>query len=130
MHNQYPAMKRLICLLFALACFSTATLSSQMLGVGLWFWVILGSGVIAVSSTLYPALLPLAVIAGGCLGLISVVAIVLGLLAATIGGSFNMDGQSALLLLLFGVIAISGLTLVKLHQRDLKRGRFQEKPPK
>ena len=46
-------------------------------------------------------------------GALSIVALCLGLLAATIGGSFNLDGDEALLMALFGIMGISGFVAVK-----------------
>ncbi|WP_421863549.1 hypothetical protein [Motiliproteus sp.] len=117
-------MKTISSLLFSLACFATATLSAQMMGAGLWFWIIITAGLVVGASLFSSPLTKPAVALAGCLSVISVGAILLGLVAATIGGSFNMDGDSALLLSLFAVIAISGAGRVLIHKRELRQRRF------
>lgn len=113
-------MNKLIAILFALTCFSTSALSSSMMGAGMWFWIIIGIGIFVAISQFYPMLRGAGAGLAMLLAGISTLAILLGLLAATVGGSFKMDGSSAGLLFLFFIIAVLGLTLGVMHKRYVK----------
>lgn len=113
-------MQKIIAIVFALCCFSTAAVSSSLMGVGMWFWIIIGTGGFVAVSQYMPQLQDLGAGCAAILSVISVAAVMLGLVAATIGGSFRLQGQEALLLFLFFLIAVNGFTLLLLNKRRLK----------
>ncbi|WP_413698928.1 hypothetical protein ACLKMH_15325 [Psychromonas sp. KJ10-10] len=49
-------MNKVIGILFAITCFATSTLSANMLGIGMWFWVILIVGAFVAISQFFPVL--------------------------------------------------------------------------
>ncbi|BFM14101.1 hypothetical protein R50073_02840 [Maricurvus nonylphenolicus] len=81
-------MQKIIGALFALCCFSTAAVSNSLMGAGMWFWIITGAGVFVVASQYIPQLQNVGVACAACLSVVSVGAVLMGLVAATIGGSF------------------------------------------
>jgi hypothetical protein len=113
-------MQKIIAILFALCCFSTAAVSHSLMGAGMWFWIIIGMGGFVAVSQYMPQLQDLGAGCAAILSVISVAAVMLGLVAATIGGSFRLQGQEALLLFLFFLIAVNGFTLLLLNKRRLK----------
>lgn len=113
-------MNKVIAILFALACFSTSTLSSRMMGTGMWFWLIIAVGAFVAVSHFIPSLVCIGSGLALLLAGVSLCAVVLGLLAATIGGSFTIDTNSALLLSLFFIIFVLGLTLGIMCKHSLK----------
>lgn len=115
-------MNKLIGILFAIACFSTSALSSSIMGVGMWFWVILAAGLLVAACQWIPRLQSLAAGVAFSLSIISILAVLLGLLASTIGGSFNIDSSSAFLLFLFFIIAVLGFVLSSLYRRSVRIG--------
>lgn len=113
-------MHKFIGALFAIACIATAAASNSIMGAGLWFWVIIISGIIVAASQFFPMLRGLGSGLAFILSVLSVLAILLGMLGATVGGSFNMDGSTALLLFLFFVIAALGFVVSGLYNRALR----------
>lgn len=83
----------------------------------MWFWIIIVTGVFVAVSQFLPALRRLGAVAAFLLALISVLAVVLTLLAATIGGSFRLDDREASLVFGFFLIAASGFALARLDKR-------------
>jgi hypothetical protein len=114
-------MNKVIALFFALACLLTATVSSRLLGVGMWFWIIIACGVFVPVSQFIPVLANLGKAAAAMLATISVLAVILTLLAANIGGSFQLDGGTFLLVFGFFLIAVFGFTLKRLHSRPQRQ---------
>lgn len=113
----YRKMQKTLSLVFGLCCFLTSYVSSSLLGVGIWFWIIIGSGIFVAASAFLPALQNLGVGIAGMLAGISVVAVLLIVLAASIGGSFELGSSETALLLLFAMIAITGFTLGAISRR-------------
>lgn len=94
---------------------------ANMLGIGMWFWIILIIGAfVAISQFILPlrgAGSGVALLLSG----ISLLAVLFGLLAATIGGSFRMDDNSALLLLLFFIISVLGTALAIMYKKTVSQ---------
>lgn len=120
-------MNKAIAILFALTCFATSTLSSRMLGFGMWFYIIIAVGAFVAVSHFIPVLVGVGSGLALLLACLSICAVALGLLAATIGGSFTMDTNSAMLLSLFLMIFVLGLSLAILYKKSLNA---PEAPPK
>ena len=114
-------MEKIISILFMLFCFATALISNSLLGAGMWFWIILLSGLFVGVSAYIPDLAMMGAFIAGLLALVSIGAVLLGLVAATIGGSFRLEGDEAMLLASFFCIALSGLILVVLCKRKSNR---------
>ena len=113
-------MNKLIGVLFAITCFATSALSNSIMGAGIWFWVIIASGLLVAVCQWFPMLQSLAAGVALLLSTLSVLAVLLGLLASTIGGSFNIDDSSALLLFLFFVIAVLGFVVSSIYRRSVR----------
>jgi len=111
-------MNRIIAILFAIACFATSAVSGNILGAGMWFWIIIATGVFVAVSQFIPVLRQFGSVAALLLGVISVLAVVLTLLAATIGGSFKLGNREALLVFTFLMIAVLGFTLVSINRKS------------
>ena len=110
-------MRKTISILFALLCLGTAALSTNILGPGMWFWIIIVAGIFVGISQFFPGLQSASSVIAGFLSVVSVCAVLLGLLAATVGGSFRLDDNEAFLLMSFALVAVSGLTLVALCRK-------------
>ena len=113
-------MNKIIAVLFAGSCYACAAVSQSIMGVGQWFWVIIVLGSLVLISQFVAKLKALGAVSATLLAIIAICAVVLGLVAATIGGSFRIDDKSALLLFLFFMIALLGFTLAYLHRKSLK----------
>lgn len=112
---------KIIAYLFALFCFATAWQSASLMGAGLWFWVIVASGGLVIISCHIKSLELVGAFIAGLLAVISICAVLLGLIAATIGGSFRLEQPEAMLLFLFFCIAVSGSTLALAYKRKVNR---------
>jgi len=88
------------------------------MGTGLWFWVIIITGLTVAASQFIPILQSLGTVLAALLGTVSSCAVLLGLVAATIGGSFRLNDNETLLLFLFFMIAVSGFTLVVINNKS------------
>ncbi len=104
-------MNKLVAILFALACFTTSFASGNILGVGMWFWIIIATGGFVAMSQFIPGLEKPGSVLALLLSMISIFAILFGFLAATIGGSFELDSREALLFASFFLVAIFGIAL-------------------
>ncbi len=113
-------MNKVIAILFAITCFSTSAVSSSIFGIGTGFWIIITTGFIVASSQFFPAIKGAGSGLALLFSLMSILAVIFGLVAATIGGSFKMDDSSALLLFLFFMIAVFGITLASMHKKSIK----------
>jgi hypothetical protein len=111
-------MNKLVAILFAFSCFLTAFTSGRMLGVGMWFWIIIATGVFVAVSQFLPVFQNVGAFAAGLLGVISVLAVLLSLLAATIGGSFKLNRDESLLIFSFFLIAVFGFVLVRINKKS------------
>lgn len=97
--------------IFAAACLAAAFLSGNILGVGMWAWLMLGAGIFVGLSVHFPVLAATGRAVGLLAGVLGFIAVALGLLAATIGGGFKLPADQASLLALIFVIAASGIAL-------------------
>lgn len=111
-------MNKTVAILFAISCLVTSTTSANILGPGMWFWVISATGVFVAISQFLPTLRGLGNIAAFLLALISVFAVVLTLLAATIGGSFRLGDKETLLVFGFFMIAVLGFVLTRVNKKS------------
>ena len=96
---------------------ATSITSGSILGVGMWFWIIIATGILVATSQFFPLLRPFGSVAALLLGIISVFAVLLTLLAATIGGSFELDSSETLLVFSFTMIAVFGFPLVFINKK-------------
>ena len=110
-------MNKIIGISFAIVCFSASALSSNIIGAGMWFWIIIITGLFVAISQYYPRLRGIGSGLAVLLSIISIIAVGLGLLASTIGGSFNIDDSFVLLLFLFFVIFALGIVLGSMYKR-------------
>lgn len=117
-------MNKIVAILFAIACFATSAVSGSILGVGMWFWIIIATGVFVAVSQFVPMLRGLGSVAALLLGVISVCAVGLTLLVATTGGSFKLDNKEALLVFTFFMIAVLGFSLVGINKRKFGKDRI------
>ena len=111
-------MHKVISTIVAILAYLTAAQSGSILGVGMWFWIIIAAGTFVGISQYSPPLRNLGSAVAGLLSTISLCAVALGLIAATIGGSFRLGDDEGLLLFLFGLIVIFGFTLVFINKKD------------
>lgn len=109
-------MNKIIAILFALSCFAASAISSSILGIGIWFWIIITAGVFVGASQFVPVLRNPGGRIASRLGIIAVLAVGLTLLAATTGGSFELGGSEALLVFAFFMIAVFGFSLARLNK--------------
>ena len=114
-------MSKIVAVVFAMSCLLTSYTSATILGVGLWFWIIAATGLFVVASQFVPVLRGVGSAAALLLAVISVLAVVLTLLAATIGGTFKLDNREAVLVFGFFVIAVSGFLLARVNKKRLQR---------
>ena len=91
----------------------------------MWFWIITATGMFVAASQFLPALRGLGSVAAFLLAVISVLAVVLTLLAATIGGSFELDNREALLVFGFFMIAVSGFLLARINRKPESESAYQ-----
>jgi hypothetical protein len=110
-------MNRVVAILFAITCFSTSWISGSLLSVGMWFWVILVSGIVVAISQFFQTTQELGSIVAALISVISIFAVLSGLLAATVGGSFKSDDDGLLLLFSFFLTAVFGFTLVRINRK-------------
>lgn len=104
-------MNKILAVLFAISCFATSAVSNSIMGVGMWFWIIIATGIIVAASQFLPVLGELGRGVAMILAVLSVCAVLLTFLAATIGGSFELGGSETLLVISFTMIAIFGFSL-------------------
>lgn len=86
----------------------------------MWFWVIVVVGSFAAISQYYPILRGVGSGLAVLLSVVSICAVLFGLVAATIGGSFHLDDREAILLFLFFIIFILGLLLGSMYKKSIK----------
>lgn len=98
---------------FALGCAAITWQSAAILGTGFWGWLILGVGVIVGVSPYFRYLRELGRVMALLMSGVAFLAILLGLLAATVGGSFNLPANQAALLFSFGTVGILGFVVSK-----------------
>ena len=120
-------MNKIIALVFAFFCFATALLSNSIMGAGVWFWVIVIIGMLVPITQYSIKFQALGVILAILLSVLSLCVVLLGLLAATIGGSFRLSDNTAQLLFLFSMITVSGIILQISSKRGHKKPNTKEK---
>ena len=49
-------MNKVVAILFAISCFATSAISNNLLGAGMWFWIIVCTGLFVAVSQFLPAL--------------------------------------------------------------------------
>lgn len=113
-------MNKVVAILFAVSCLGTSAVSSSLLGVGMWFWIIIAAGIFVAVSQFLSILSKLGSAVASILGIISVCAVVLTLLASTIGGSSGLGGSETLLVFGFTMIAVTGFSLARLNKSSEK----------
>lgn len=82
----------------------------------MWFFIIVAAGIFVSASQYHPFFRNLGNTAAFLLALISVAAVLLTLLAGTIGGSFSLGGREAWLVFSFAMIAVFGFLLPKTNK--------------
>lgn len=90
------------------------------MGTGVWFWIIITTGIFVVISQYFTILRGAGAGMALLLSIVSICAVLFGLVAATIGGSFRLDDKEALLLFLFFMISIFGLMLAISFKKSIK----------
>ena len=121
-------MNKILGIFFTISCLATAAASNSLLGVGMWFWIILTTGFFVGASQFIPALSPFGAAAASLLSVLSVCAVVLTLLAATIGGSFELNGGETFLVFGFSMIAISGFLVARINKKAAAQATEQSQP--
>jgi len=111
---------------FGLACIVTAGLSAQILGLGMWSAIFLVAGIIVAISPYFDPIRELTRVIGLVAAILAFLAVALGLLAATIGGSFRLPADQALLLAAIGFIGVFGVAVYKtLRSRQDATAKFK-----
>lgn len=109
-------MNKLLGVLFAIACFATAGLSGRMLGVGMWFWIIAGAGLVVAVSQFIPSLRGFATLTASVLAVIAAVAASLALFALVALGGSGPSNEDVLLIFGFAMISVLGFSIVKVNR--------------
>ena len=110
-------MNKILGVFFAISCFVTSGLSGSMLGVGMWFWIIVAAGFFVPISQFVPSLLGIGTVAASILGVIAMLAALLALFVVmTLGGSGPSD-EDILLILGFVMIAVFGFSLARVNRK-------------
>ena len=104
--------------IFGLACVATMWQSAQILGTGLWGWAFLAVGCFVAVGPYVAALRGPARAVALVFGILAFLAVALGLLAATIGGSFRLPDDQALLLVTFCVVGVFGIVVFKVLRSE------------
>jgi len=97
--------------LYALACLASAALSAQILGPGMWGGVFLCAGLFVGASPYFPVIRQPAKSIALLSAILAFLAVALGLLAATTGGSFRLPTDQAFLLTMIGAIGVFGIVV-------------------
>jgi hypothetical protein len=107
-------LNKILGVFFAISCFATSGLSGSMLGVGMWFWIIVATGFFVAISQFVPGLRGIGTVAASILGVIAILAALLALFVV-IGGS-GPSNEDILLILGFVMIAVFGFSLVRINR--------------
>ena len=102
--------------LFALACLAAAGLSAQILGAGIWGTAFVVFGGLVASGPYFRAMREPARAIALLAAIVAFLAVALGLLAATIGGTFRLPNDQALLLTAIGLIGVFGIAAFRTLQ--------------
>ncbi len=87
------------------------------MGSGMWFWIIIVVGFVVAVSQFITKFQYFGGVIACLLSIISICAVLFGLVAATIGGSFKLNDNESLLLFLFFMIAVFGFTLGRINKK-------------
>lgn len=82
----------------------------------MWFFIIIATGIFVSASQFHPFFIMLGNTAAFLLAIISVIAVLFILLAATTGGSFELGGRETWLVFSFVLIAVFGFILPKTNK--------------
>ena len=96
-------------MLFILCALATAWVSATMMETGFWSMLILAGAAFVALGLFAPVVQPLVRVFAGLCATIAVMAVLLGLLAATTGGSFRLPQDVAMLLFCMGGVFVFGL---------------------
>ena len=95
--------------IFCFCCVAFIVQSATVLGTDYWGSSFIVVGVLVALGPYVQRLRPLAQAIAMLAAVMALIGIGFGLFAATMGGSFNLPVELALLLLVFGVAAVSGI---------------------
>lgn len=104
--------------LFGITCIAAFGLGTYIFGPGMWGWIFLALGVFVAASPYLPRIQPAARGIALTAAVIALLGVVLGLLASTIGGSFRLPGEQALLLFLMSLIGVFGIAYSRARSRE------------
>lgn len=96
--------------LFAAAALAASGYSMLAFGPGMWSWIFVGVGLTVLVSVFLPQLDLAASMLGRVSGVLSGLAFFLLMLAATVGGSFNMSESNVVFAVMLAVLAVLGLS--------------------
>ena len=80
-------MTNFLKLLFVVAAIVASVYSMSVFGPGLWSWIFVGAALLVLASVFVARLGPLSIVLGRVSGILSSIALVILLIAATVGGS-------------------------------------------
>jgi len=99
--------------LLAIACLVAAALSASILGPGMWAVALTVAGLAFAASPYVPSIQPAVRAVALVGGVLALLAVALGLLAATTGGSFRLPDDQAALLAALAAVGILGIVVNK-----------------
>ncbi len=99
--------------LLAVTGVAVFAVSRDIMGTGFWGAAILGFSALVAASPYVPVLLLVARPIAALASILSILAVLLGLLAATTGGSFRLPSDQSLLLALLFFLAVFGLIFAR-----------------
>lgn len=117
------------CTVFAAACVAALWLSIRIEGTGPWGVAFLLAGALVAAAPHVGALRVPSRIVALVFAVLALLAVGLGLLAATVGGSFRLPGEQAALLAAFGVVGLSGLFVFRALRPAGAASRGSVEPP-
>jgi len=99
-------------ILFMLTAATAGLYSVSIFGTGMWSYIIIGVAGLQLVSLFMTPLNKIAALAARATGILSVIALVLLLVAATTGGSFSMSQSNIILSFLMVLLSVFGLSAV------------------
>ena len=99
-------------ILFMLTAATAGLYSISIFGTGMWSYIILGVAGLQLVSLFISPLAKIAALAARATGIVSVLALLLLLVAATTGGSFSMSESNIILSFLMVLLSVFGLSAV------------------
>jgi hypothetical protein len=99
-------------ILFMLTAAGAGLYSISIFGTGMWSYIIIGVAGLQLVSLFMTSLNKIAALAARATGILSVIALVLLLVAATTGGSFRMSQSNIILSFLMVFLSVFGLSAV------------------